>query len=85
MKISLDAVEINQVKEAITIAEGIGKLNEAKQLIGQPGLVAILHVQSSQSQPLSIEINEELLEAVVQFMFNREVTTLNRMGVDLKD
>lgn len=90
MKVSIDSVEINQVREALNIADGINKISEAQRWITNPDIntIAVLHLMQEQDeeiQPISIEIRKELLEAVIQFIFNREMTTLNRMGIDLKE
>lgn len=85
MKVCVDAVDIQKIEEAISMAKEVSKIVEAQKIVGTPGVMGALHIQLEGYQPISIQMQQELLDNVLTFMLNREMTALNRMGVDLKE
>ena len=87
MKLEMKNLSFDDFNVVSTKVRLVNSLFSVKKQLGLEEVpVAWIHVDSHDTQPQpDIILDKDVLAAVVDFMLNRELATLNRLGCDVSE
>jgi hypothetical protein len=86
IRVMMQSVAIEDVPAVTDKVKLVQSVHEAQRLAKEPSVAAIIHITCNDERPaVNIELTRETLDGFLQHIMNREMTTLNRMGVDIQE
>lgn len=86
MRVMMDALEISDVPRVMESVNLVAAITEGQKRLDSAGLASIIHIETLDGQaPVAVQLSREHLDGILKFLVSREIITLNRMGVDVKE